>query len=283
MIAHQPRAGGRYDTRTAAPAADRRQEHDVPLLPGAEPFSHDAGPGAVGVLVVHGFTGSPKSMRPWAEELAAAGLSVELPRLPGHGTQWQDMSVTRWEDWYAEVDRTFSTLRERCDTVFVMGLSMGGSLSLRLAETRSAEVAGLVLVNPAVHTERWDRHLLPFVRHVVTSFPGIRNDIKKPGQDEGAYDRLPLQPAYSLQQGWAQIRADIGKVTSPLLLLHSREDHVVEPSNAAWILAHVSSADRTEVWLEDSYHVATLDNDAPLIVSSSLDFVRRLAPQSSGA
>ena len=139
-------------------------------------------------------------------------------------------------------------------------------------------VAGLVLVNPAVHTERWDRHLLPFVRHVVKAFPGIRNDIKKPGQDEGAYDKLPLQPAYSLQQGWAQIRADIGKVTSPLLLLHSRVDHVVEPSNAAWILANVSSADRTEVWLEDSYHVATIDNDAPLIFSSSLDFVRRLAP-----
>jgi len=253
----------------------------VPLLPGAEPFSHDAGPGAVGALVIHGFTGSPKSMRPWADELAAAGLSVELPRLPGHGTQWQDMSVTRWEDWYAEVDRSFSALRERCETVFVMGLSMGGSLSLRLAENRPSEVAGLVLVNPAVHTERWDRHLLPFVRHVVKAFPGIRNDIKKPGQDEGAYDKLPLQPAYSLQQGWAQIRADIGKVTSPLLLLHSRVDHVVEPSNAAWILANVSSADRTEVWLEESYHVATIDNDAPLIVSSSLDFVRRLAPSAT--
>jgi len=116
---------------------------------------------------------------------------------------------------------------------------------------------------------------------VVKAFPGIRNDIKKPGQDEGAYDKLPLQPAYSLQQGWAQIRADIGKVTSPLLLLHSRVDHVVEPSNAAWILANVSSADRTEVWLEESYHVATIDNDAPLIVSSSLDFVRRLAPSAT--
>jgi carboxylesterase len=261
--------------------AGRRQEHDVPLLPGAEPFSHDAGPGSTGVLVVHGFTGSPKSMRPWAESLAEAGLSVELPRLPGHGTSWQDMSVTRWEDWYAEVDRAFSGLRERCDSVFVMGLSMGASLSLRLAENRPTEVAGLVLVNPSVHTERWDRHLLPFLRHVVKAFPGIRNDIKKPGQDEGAYEKMPLESAYSLQQGWVQIRADIAKVTAPVLLLHSRTDHVVEPSNAAWVLAHVSSADRTEVWLEESYHVATIDNDAPLIISSSLDFVRRLAPSTT--
>ena len=253
----------------------------MPLLPGAEPFSHEGGP--LGALVLHGFTGQPLSMRPWAEHLAAAGLAVELPRLPGHGTQWQDMTVTRWDDWYAEVDRAFSTLSARCASVFVMGLSMGGSLALRLAEQRPDEVAGLVLVNPAVHTERWDRHLLPFVRHVVKAFPGIVDDIKKPGQTEGGYPKLPLQPAYSLQQGWAQIREDIAQVRAPLLLLHSREDHVVEPSNAAWILAHVSSTDRTEVWLEDSYHVATLDNDAPLIFDRSVEFVHRLAPQSTGA
>jgi carboxylesterase len=253
----------------------------VPLLPGAEPFSHDGG--RVGALVLHGFTGQPRSMRPWADHLAAAGLSVELPRLPGHGTAWQDMTVTRWDDWYAEVDRSFSSLQSRCDAVFVMGLSMGGSLALRLAEKRADEVAGLVLVNPAVHTERWDRHLLPFVRHVVKAFPGIINDIKRPGQDEGGYDKLPLQPAYSLQQGWAAIRGDITKVTSPLLLLHSREDHVVEPSNSAWILANVASTDTTEIWLEDSYHVATLDNDAPQIFDESVKFVHRLAPQTPGA
>lgn len=248
----------------------------MPLITGAEPFEHDGGP--VGVLVVHGFTGSPKSMRPWAEALADAGLTVSLPRLPGHGTRWQDMAVTRWDDWYAEVDRSFTALRERCSHVFAAGLSMGGSLCLRLAERRPEEVAGLVLVNPAVHTERWDRHLLPYVRHVVKAFPGIVNDIKKPGQDEGGYPKMPLHSTHSLQQGWADIRADIDKVVAPLLLLHSRVDHVVEPSNSAWILEHVSSTERTEVWLEDSYHVATLDNDYPLIVERSLDFVRVHAP-----
>jgi carboxylesterase len=160
----------------------------------------------------------------------------------------------------------------------LVGHSLGGIIVRLFAATYPDEVAGLVLVNPAVHTERWDRHLLPFVRHVVRAFPGISNDIKKPGQDEGAYDRLPLQSTYSLQQGWAQIRADITSVTAPLLLLHSRVDHVVEPSNAEWILANVSSAVREEVWLEDSYHVATMDNDFPVIVERSLDFVRAHAP-----
>ena len=95
----------------------------MPLLPGAEPFTHHGG--ATGVLLCHGFTGSPQSLRPWAEYLAEAGLSVWLPRLPGHGTTWQEMARTRWEDWYAEVDRAFDELRAKSDEIFVMGLSMG--------------------------------------------------------------------------------------------------------------------------------------------------------------
>ncbi len=248
----------------------------MPLLPGAEPYHHDGGP--VGALVVHGFTGSPKSMKPWAQALAEQGLTVSVPRLPGHGTRWQDMAVTGWDDWYAEVERSFCELSERCTHVFALGLSMGGSLCLRLAQNRPADVAGLVLVNPAVHTERWDRHVLPVLRHVLKSYPGVSNDIKKPGQDEGAYERMPLGSAYSLQHGWAVVKENLAKVTAPLLLLHSRVDHVVEPSNAAWILAHVSSEVRKEVWLEDSYHVATLDNDLPVIIDETLDFVRAHAP-----
>jgi len=249
----------------------------MPLLPGAEPLSRDGG--SVGALVLHGFTGQPTSVKPWAEHLADAGLAVEVPRLPGHGTRWQDMNVTTWQDWYAEADRAFSTLAARCDTVFVMGLSMGGSLALRLAEQRGAEVAGLVLVNPAVHSERPDRFLLPVIRLVIPSFPGISNDIKKEGANEGAYDKLPLKAAYSLTHLWSAVKTDIAKVDQPLLLFRSTEDHVVEPSNAAWILANVASTDTTEVLLTNSYHVATLDNDAPTIYSGSLDFVHRIAPQ----
>ena len=104
----------------------------MPVMPGAEPYSHDGGP--VGVLLCHGFTGSPQSLRPWAEYLADAGLSVSLPRLPGHGTTWQEMARTRWEDWYAEVDRGFEDLAKRASEVFVMGLSLGACLALRLAE-----------------------------------------------------------------------------------------------------------------------------------------------------
>src|SRR6478736_8037433 len=120
----------------------------VAILPGAEPFSHDGSD--VGVLLVHGFTSTPQSLRPWAEHLAEAGFSVRLPRLPGHGTTWQEMNRTQWADWQAETERAFGELVDRCDRFFVAGLSMGGALAVRIAERHAANVAGLVLVNPCV-------------------------------------------------------------------------------------------------------------------------------------
>lgn len=250
----------------------------MPLMPEAEPFTFDAPTqSSVGICVLHGFTGSPKSVTPWGKALAAEGWSVRVPRLPGHGTRWQDMNITTWEDWLAEADRKVTELRERCSQVFVMGLSMGGSLALRIAEHHGDAISGIVLVNPAVHSERPDRFLLPFISRFIPSFPGVSNDIAMPGGDEGAYDRMPLKAAHSLTKLWAAVKADIAKVDQPLLVFHSEQDHIVEPSNTAWILANARSVDKTDVLLTRSYHVATVDFDADVIESGSIDFVRRLS------
>jgi carboxylesterase len=246
----------------------------VPVMPGAEPFHHDGGP--VGAVLCHGFTSTPQSLRPWAEYLASHGLTVSLPRLPGHGTRWQDCNLTTWQDWYAAIEREFAKLRERCDHVFAMGLSMGGALALRLAELRGSEVAGLVLVNPSVTNLDPRRYALPLLRWVAPSFPGIIGDIKKPASVELGYDRLPLQAAYSITRAWRDLRADLPKITQPLLLFRSRDDHVVEPASARLVLSRMSSVDVQEVVLDNSYHVATLDNDAERIFAGSLQFVRRL-------
>jgi carboxylesterase len=153
---------------------------------------------------------------------------------------------------------------------------MGGSLTLRLAEQHGSEISGIVLVNPAVHSERADRHLLPIVSRLLKSFPGVSNDIAKPGQDEVAYKRLPLKAASSLAQLWKIVKSDISKVNQPVLLFRSLQDHVVEASNAQWILDHISSTDKEEILLENSFHVATLDYDAELIETASADFIKRL-------
>ncbi len=250
------------------------------LAPSAEPFHADAVPAddgqRVGVLLVHGFTGSPASMVPWGRSLAERGYGVAVPRLPGHGTTWQECNRTRWADWYGEADRAFEKLRANCDQVVVGGLSMGGGLALRIAADRGREVAGLVLVNPAVSTERKDVLALPVLQHVIPSFPGIANDIKRPGVEEHGYTRTPLKAAQSMMAAWKLLRDDLPKVTQPLLMLRSSVDHVVDPSSARIIRTTVSSRDLTETMLENSFHVATLDNDAPTIFEASAEFVRRV-------
>ncbi len=248
----------------------------APLMPGAEPIDLPGGP--VGVLLSHGFTGTPQSMRPWAEHLAAAGLSVVCPLLPGHGTRWQDMNATGWDDWYGTVERAFDELRGRCSTVFVMGLSMGGTLVLRLAEQRAEQVAGVVVVNTSLATERKDAKVLPLAKKLIGSFPGIASDIKKPGAKELAYDRLPLKAAHSLQQAWPVVCRDLARITAPVLVFRSSVDHVVEPISGRKLMEGLAGTTVEERVLENSYHVATLDNDAPTIFEGSLQFVREHAP-----
>jgi carboxylesterase len=245
-----------------------------------EAWAADNGP--VGVALCHGLTGMPGSMRPWAEALAAEGLSVRVPLLPGHGTRWQDANQVSWQDWYAELERSVDDLLTRCDRVFVMGLSMGGTLVLRLAEQRGNDIAGVVALNASLFTTRKDAKLLPLARFLVPSFPPVGNDINKAGAVEPAYDRLPTKAAYQLSRLWALTNADLAKLTQPLLVLTSRNDHVVEPENSERLMSGAGSTDKRHVWLENSYHVATLDNDFPVIVAESLAFVRDHVPAASG-
>lgn len=250
------------------------------LAPHAEPFSSDGTPDAtgrrVGVLVSHGFTGSPASVKPWGQFLAERGYAVSVPRLPGHGTTWEEMVPTRFEDYYEALSGELDALRARCDVVVVAGLSMGGCLAITLAERRGADLAGIVLVNPAVASTNKQLLLLPVLKHLVKGFPAIGNDIKKEGVDEYAYPKTPLKPLASMVHAWKQIRADLAKVTVPVLLFRAADDHVVDPSSARIILDGISSTDAREIVLTDSYHVATLDNDAEKIFTESLAFIERV-------
>jgi carboxylesterase len=243
----------------------------VTLRPEAEPFAADGGP--VGAVLCHGFTGMPASLLEWGQALATAGLTVRIPRLPGHGTRWQDANVATWRDWYDELERAFDDVRRRCERTYVMGLSMGGTVALRLAEERGSDIAGVVVVNPSLFTLRKDAKLLPLLRLFLPSFPPIANDVKKPGVVEPAYDRLPIKGAYQLSLLWKLTNADLGRLTQPLLVFTSRDDHVVEPENSARLMEAAGTADKRQIVLDDSYHVATMDNDLPLIVDETLAFI----------
>jgi carboxylesterase len=230
------------------------------------------------VLLCHGFTGSPQSLRPWAEYLAGRGLTVSVPLLPGHGTRWQDLQVTGWQDWYAEVDRELRELSRVCSRVFVCGLSMGGALALRLAARHGAAVAGLVLVNPSVKADSARLKAVPVLRHFVPSVKGIASDIAKGGCEELGYDRTPLRAVHSLTRLWRVVQAELPRVGQPLLLFTSATDHVVHPANSALVLAGVTATDVDHRILESSYHVATLDHDAERIFAGTFDFINEHTP-----
>jgi len=241
------------------------------VMPGAEPFSSEGG--TAGVLLCHGFTGCPQSLRPWAEYLAARGLAVSLPLLPGHGTTWQDMATTTSADWYAAAAQALADLRARCAEVFVMGLSLGGCLALRLAEEHGPDVRGLVLVNPSLAPDTKLFALAPILRYLPGSLRGIGSDVKKPGEQELAYERVPIRAAASLPALWRQTARHLGEVAQPVPAYRSSTDHVVGPASMR-VLGGLRPGLLEVRACDDSYHVATLDNDAQAIFTGSLEFVR---------
>lgn len=244
------------------------------LGPDTEPFVSDGGP--VGVVVSHGFTGTPATMRPWAQYLADSGYTVRLPLLPGHGGTWRETNRSRWPQWYAAIEAAHRELADRCETVFAVGLSMGGTLVTRLAELHPAGVAGLVLVNPAYGTRRFDAKFAPYFAQLIRSRPAIGGDIKKPGVAEPANDRTPVIAFASVQKLWKVTVAGLADVRAPILMYRSREDHVVDDLSAQLLRAGAVNTSVREVVLEDSYHVATLDNDAPTIFDGSVEFIRSI-------
>ena len=262
-----------------------RPTDTLALLPGAEPFSHTGS--STGVLLCHGFTGSPYSLRPWAEYLAEAGLTVELPRLPGHGTTWQDMATTSGDDWYAAVEEALLDLARRCEEVFVMGLSMGGALSLRLAQEHPDLVTGVVVVNPSLTVD--DRRLLIIapIRHMVAralpSTSGIGADVALTQDGEGGYDRVPTAAAATLPKLWREVQGGMSGLRMPILAYRSTQDHVVGPQSLRILARRAVNTRLTVHLLHDSYHVATLDHDAATIFEGSLAFVREHSRSGEGA
>lgn len=248
-------------------------------MEGSESFSH-RGEGRVGILVSHGFTGTPGSVLPLAARLAEAGYHVECPCLRGHGTRWEDLIDVSMEDWLEDLQQALRRLRERCEAVFVMGLSMGGTLVLRLAE-EDPSLAGVVLINHALvfgnPLVRW----AGLLKGLVKSTPGVASDIKDPAAKEPAYARTPTAGVAQLWRLAQLTRQGLPKLRAPLLILKSREDHVLPAANAELTLREAGSEDKRLCWLDNSYHVATLDYDQDLIAEECLAFVRRLTKENA--
>lgn len=236
-------------------------------------FSHGSEHGDVGVIFVHGFTGSPASMRSWAAYFEERGYTVSVPRLPGHATQWQDLNHVKWQEWPARVLVEVDRLKQSCRKVFVFGLSMGGGTTLNIAENN--ELAGICLVNPMIHIAGNLIKLAPLLALIQPGRATVGDDIKKPGVTEWGYDVLPTKGVVQLNKMLKQTRAQLGKVKCPTLLFHSVDDHVLPISNSNIIMSEIDSVSGQRIELTNSYHVATMDFDAPLIFANSLAHVEQ--------
>jgi carboxylesterase len=250
-------------------------DQEFEVIEGAEEFAFGEGP--VGALLVHGFTGSPQGLRALGEHLASQGMAVSGPRLPGHGTAWEDLGARRSDEWLGATEAAYEALRGRCEEVFLVGLSFGAALTLDLAARRPGEISGVVALAPFVMSKDPRRFLAPVIRLVVQSLPGVGNDIADPDMREIVYDRVPLRAAASMLQYTGKVRSELGNVTSPLLIIHSRNDHTAHPANAELIHKSVSSADKRIEWLERSYHVITIDYDRDRVRDLTTDFIKERA------
>ena len=237
---------------------------------------HSEGKGAnkkIGVLLVHGFTGSPASMRPWAEYLNQRGYTVTVPLLPGHGTRPEDLNLVKWQEWPAKVENDLNALLQSCEKVFICGLSMGGGTTLNVATRYSKQLAGIILVNPMIHVKLIPHQLAWVISRFQKMRDSVGDDIKRPGITEYGYDSLPAVGVYQLLKMLSYTRKRLHDVTAPLQLFHSVDDHTLPVSNTEIIMHGVGSRDKSRIELVNSYHVATLDYDQEIIFENSRIFI----------
>jgi len=251
-------------------------------VPGAEPLSArgHGERGAVGVVVVHGFTANPTGTRPLGLRLASEGYSVEVPRLPGHGTSARDLARTRYSDWRMTVRNAVVALERGCDRIVIVGHSMGGSIALDLAGSGDHPFSGVVTINSLVldRTEVLAR-LAPLLQHVVPFVPrdaaGMpTDDLAKPGVDENAYAWVSARAAQSYIAELARIRGVLDRIACPVLVVTSPEDHTVDPANGDAIAGGLTGSPLVERFAtRRSFHVPLMDYDAEALEDRILAFV----------
>ncbi|MEY3859637.1 MAG: hypothetical protein RL568_1067 [Actinomycetota bacterium] len=196
--------------------------------------------------------------------------------MPGHGTHPEDLNKVKWQEWPAKVEFELSELRKSCDVIFLIGLSMGGGTVLNVAASNNDSLTGVVLVNPMIHVKGVPVELAFFLSRLQKMRTSVGDDIKRPGVTEWGYDALPTRGVYQLLKMLRITRRNLNKVTIPVQLFHSVEDHTLPVTNTEIIMDEIGSANKSRIELVNSYHVATMDYDQELIFQNSLTFIESL-------
>lgn len=241
------------------------------ILDGAEPFLLQGG--AQGILLIHGFTGSPAEMLLLGQFLNECGYTVLAPRLCGHGTSPEEMAGTNWTNWYHSVCDGYHLLRNICRRIHVVGLSMGGLLAMKLA--MDYEVEKVVSLSAPIHIADPNLGLLPpkeetaglFIRKERRRFAGLAPRYSV------AYSQTPLLSVHSLLSLIKSVTDGLPRLEKPLLIVQSKKDRTVLPNSGSYIYQHAGSAEKELFWLEDSGHLVTLDMERELVFKKIIEFI----------
>ena len=242
----------------------------VKILPGCEPIYKKNG--AKGCLLLHGFTSCPFELRLLGDHLQNEGYTVSIPLLPGHGTSPQDLKGQSWTDWYEAAKKALFKLRKTCQTVYVIGLSMGGSIALHLSA--HYEVGGIVALAPGLHL----KNKLSFLSHILYPLypyskkwlgPDIKADV-----ETITYDKIPVKSLSELLRMFKHLQDDLTDIKAPLLIIYAKQDHVINDKSAQEIYQKVSSKNKRILRLKDSYHIITLDVEREQVFRETINFLK---------
>ncbi|MBI2446998.1 MAG: alpha/beta fold hydrolase [Candidatus Omnitrophica bacterium] len=249
--------------------------------------------GKTGCLLIHGFGGSPLELRWLGERLAENNYTVIAPLLPGHGTSYYDMGRTGWRDWHRTSEEAFYRLKHMCDNVFVIGLSMGGAIGLSMAAENG--FSGVVSLAAPLFINDWRIKFLPILRYILKYPRGGPPDLKDVSKRKEvfSYKRVPMRCVEELLTSLSDLKVKLPRIKMPVLLVHARVDHIVPPKNVEviYILVHarvdhivppknveviynlLGSQDKRLVYLDNSYHVVTVDYDREIVKDEILKFI----------
>jgi carboxylesterase len=242
------------------------------ILPGCEPIfiKHSS----KGCLLLHGFTSCPFELRLLGDHLQNEGYTVSIPLFPGHGTSPRDLKGCSWMDWYETAKQALFELRKTCQTVYVIGLSMGGSIALHLSA--HYEVDGIVALAPGLYL----KNKLSFLSHILYPFypyskKWLGPDIKA-AVETITYDKIPVRSLSELLYMFKHLRDDLADINAPLLIIHAKKDHVIDGKSAQEIYKKVSSKNKRILSLKNSYHIITLDVEKEQVFRETLNFLKSL-------
>lgn len=236
-----------------------------------DPFFYKGG--KTGILLIHGFSGTPSEMRPMGEYFKEKGYTVSAPLLAGHGTTPEDMEKTYWPDWWKSVLDAYEQLMTEVEECFVAGLSMGGALSLYLASQKP--VAGAIPMCAPI----WVQDRRAFFAGVLHHFiPYKKRTIRRAEEIEKqmvTYDRTPVKSVGSLNRLISTVRQHLPNVSVPTLVIQSKLDEVVVPKSAEYIHEKISATDKKLSWYEKSSHIITLDKERKKLFAEVEEFIQQ--------